>query len=152
VNEKIDIELRTRSDGNGVRQRFPRPSLPVPWLRGNMQRALITIGLALAAACGDKVVQVKPPDTSLMVCIGDPTVNPLTATLHPGDTLRLHAMASAGCTPITTQWRWRSSDTLIAKVDSLGLVLARRQGIAAIIAEAVVDPAIKGAAAITVTP
>jgi uncharacterized protein YjdB len=87
-----------------------------------------------------------------MVCIGDPAVNPPSSTLHTGDTLRLRASGSNGCQAIT-QWRWRSSDTLVALVDSTqGLVFARKEGTASIVASAVEDPNIRGAAAIVVKP
>jgi uncharacterized protein YjdB len=106
-----------------------------------------------AIACGtDRPVGTSPPVDSLIGCISEPAVSPATATLHPGDTLRLRISGGARCAT-TTQWRWRSSDTAIAVVDSLeGLTRARTQGTATIIAEAVVDRNVKGAAAIVVVP
>jgi uncharacterized protein YjdB len=107
----------------------------------------------VAMACGaDRALQTNPPVDSLITCLLVVAVSPASVTLHPGDTLRLQVTGGAGCTPFT-EWRWRSSDTLVASVDSIGgLVRARSRGVATAIAEAVSDRNVKGAAAITVVP
>ena len=120
-----------------------------------MTRAWVVISLSFAAAaCGtDRPAGTSPPIDSLIGCTGLIGVTPAAATLHTGDTLRLHAFGSANCAPGSTEWRWRSSDTLVMSVDSTaGLVRARSQGTATAIAEAVVDRNVKAAAAITVAP
>lgn len=105
-----------------------------------------------ATSCGsDQAPKIATHLDTMSVCVGGPTVNPSTATLHLGDTLRLRA--SLGCLPPTaTGVRWTSSNDSIAVVDSAGLVRAMSRGAVTIILSAVVDPNIKGAAAITVVP
>ena len=74
--------------------------------------------------------------------------------LHSGDTVRATAsLPPCPGRPAVVDFHWRSSDTLIATVDSIGgLVRARRPGAATIIASAVLDPSVKGAMALSVAP
>jgi hypothetical protein len=119
-----------------------------------MRRSVVIAALALAAtACGaDRPVGTTPPVDSLVGCIGLIAVNPATATLHAGDTLRLKITGGSNCNSIS-QWRWRTSDTLVATIDSIeGVVRAKSRGVTTAIAEALLDRNIKGAAAITVVP
>lgn len=114
-------------------------------------RVVILIGPALLiqAACHDgvaRVVQTEPD----CVLIG-PTVSPASATLHPGDTLRVHASYSPCPTGPAPSFRWRSSDTVTAAVDSLtGLVRARTPGQATVVATLLSEPTLKGAMALQV--
>ncbi|MGH7617891.1 MAG: Ig-like domain-containing protein [Gemmatimonadaceae bacterium] len=80
-------------------------------------------------------------------------MSPASATMHPGDTLRLKVTGSVDCSSSITSWRWRSSDTTVASIDSLsGLVHATRPGTATAIAAAVQIPSVMGASAINVNP
>jgi Big-like domain-containing protein len=108
---------------------------------------LIGLTLFILAACRDaRTVQTEPD----CVLIG-PTVSPPSATLHPGDTLRVRASYSPCPSGPAPSFRWRSTDTLIAMVDSVtGLVRARSLGQASIIATAVSEPALRGAMALDV--
>jgi hypothetical protein len=99
----------------------------------SLVKVIILIGptLIILAACRDGLPAVQTEPDCLLI---GPTVSPASATLHPGDTLRV-----------------RSSDTLIAVVDSLtGLVRARSLGQASIIATALSDRALVGAMALQV--
>lgn len=94
----------------------------------------------------------KPPDC---IAIGRPVMRPATAKLHPGDTLRpVTDMGSPPCdSPGPHEFRWASSDTGVASVDSVaGLVLARKQGITTITATHVRDRSVRGAMVVEVTP
>jgi hypothetical protein len=83
-----------------------------------------------------------------------PSTTPTNATLHVGDTLRVTAQFSpCPALPNSIAFRWRSTDTLVATVDSLtGLVRARRLGTASINAWTILDPAIQGTMALAVVP
>jgi uncharacterized protein YjdB len=116
-----------------------------------MKGACLMIGVAIVACGSDRIAQTAPVDTPLAVCVDGPTVSPASATLRVGDTLRVRAPAELCANPV--QWRWHSSDTVVASIDSLdGLVRAKRQGSASIVNELLSDRNEKGAAAITVTP
>jgi Bacterial Ig-like domain (group 2) len=122
-----------------------------------MTKALWIVGglaAVLSLACGgdDQSPKVTQNPDTLHSCIGLMVVSPGTATLHIGDTLRLSASASVGCSSMQTKWLWSSSNSAFAIVDSSGLVNAVSPGPVTIIASAVVDPNVKGAAAITVVP
>lgn len=85
--------------------------------------------------------------------IGGVQVEPPTASLHLGDSLRAIVKVGSCAGPSSTDVRWLSSDTGVAVVDSLaGLIHARRAGTATITATAVVDPAAKGALFLQVAP
>jgi hypothetical protein len=107
---------------------------------------------AVTVACGaDRVAQSNPRLDTVSTCLSSVTVNPATATLHPGDTLRLHADACR--IPSSTGWWWRSSDTVVAAIDSAGgLVLARSRGTATMTARALSDPNVSALALVNVVP
>jgi hypothetical protein len=114
----------------------------------------VAVGLALVlAGCsaeGTKSVQTVP-DCSLPT----PLMTPPYATLHLGDTLRARA-SFVPCPQengIVVAFRWRSSDTTIATVDSIaGLVRARKTGTATIIATLTANTAEQSAMALNVVP
>jgi hypothetical protein len=115
----------------------------------SLTKVAILIGLTpfILAACRDARTVQTEPDCS----VTGPTVSPPLATLHPGDTLRARASYSPCPAGPAPSFRWRSSDTLIAVVDSvMGLVRARSPGQASIIATAVSEPALRGAMALDV--
>jgi hypothetical protein len=119
-----------------------------------MTRTFCIVG-ALAAvaaiACSDQAPKSSlRADTPVVDCFGEPRVSPASATLHIGDTLRLSY--SLSCTTTLTAHRWSSSRDTVATVDSAGLVRGVSGGIVTIIATAVADPSVRGAAAITVVP
>lgn len=104
--------------------------------------------------CSRDVVQ--PPNDPLISCVlSGPTVTPATVTLVPGDTVRLHYAGIRGsCTanpkPDTIA-SWSSSDTLVAVVGpASGTVRAIGRGVATIVATSTADPAVKGAAVVSV--
>jgi uncharacterized protein YjdB len=85
--------------------------------------------------------------------VGGVQVTPPSASMHPGDNLRVIVRVGTCTGTSSTDVRWLSSDTTVALVDSLtGLVQARHAGTATIVATAVVDPQIQGALALQVTP
>ena len=83
-----------------------------------------------------------------------PHVSPPTATLRIGDTLRGAAsLPPCQLNGLIPTWRWRSSDTSVAVVDSIaGLVQARALGSATIIATLQQLPSSVGAMALRVVP
>jgi len=105
------------------------------------------MGVVALACTADQAPQTSTQRDTVSACVHSVVVNPGYATLHVGDTLRLRADACS-----VTTWQWASSRDTIAAVDSAGLVRALRSGTVTIIASAVVDPNVKGAAAITVAP
>jgi hypothetical protein len=116
--------------------------------------AHMAVGLALLlGACGGKEPKnvLTLPDCT----VGGPQVAPPYATLHAGDTVR----ATASVTPCPQEmdfvptFRWRSSNTSVATVDSIaGLVRALDTGRTTIVSSAIEDRAIQGAMALTVVP
>ena len=104
--------------------------------------ALFAVG-ACAATASDAVT---PSDSAVCIMIG-PSVRPNFATLHPGDTLRASAsLPSCTAGAITPTFRWSSSDSSVALVDSLsGLIRARSLGTATIIAALAAESSVKGA-------
>ncbi len=116
-------------------------------------RCPIVVPIAIAlAAC---TTSVAAPQTNCASPLPSASVQPSTATLSVGDTVRLTAAlppACAGTLP-TPVWRWSSSDAAVARVDSLtGLVTAVGQGNAAISAAPTFDPTIGGTATVRVLP
>jgi uncharacterized protein YjdB len=109
--------------------------------------AVAAVGAAAACSANDS------PTTSngtVVVCVTTITVSPATITLHVGDTTRFVAK---GCATESTSWRWRVSNASIATVDSItGFLRATKGGSASVIATAVSDPTVMGAAALTVVP
>jgi hypothetical protein len=119
-----------------------------------MRVSRVAVGLVvLVAACsaeGTKTVQTLPDCTLQTI-----TVSPPYATLHPGDTVRAnasHSVCPQDNGPALT-YRWRSSDTSVAVVDSVaGLVRARKTGTASLVATAAAAPSVQGAMALNVVP
>ncbi len=109
-------------------------------------RALFGAVLVGVTACASRDVPVAPElPLGECVCRGV-TVSPSSAVLIAGDRLTLSSS-------LTNQGgvRWSSSNPAVASVDSMsGVVLAKSQGTATIIATSAVDPAVKGGALITV--
>jgi uncharacterized protein YjdB len=117
-----------------------------------MRVLLAGIGLALCiGACsadGTKSVQI-PFDC---ITVG-PEVKPASATLHPGDSVKGTASVSPCQYNVVPTFRWRSSNTSVAIVDSLaGLVRAVDTGRTSIIATLTQNRAVSGAMALTVVP
>ena len=120
-------------------------------------RAALAIGCLIAmAACRTTEVTREDPDPPIdCITIGRPALSPETAKLRLGDTLRVTAnMGTPPCGPlIIPEFRWSSSDTSIAAVDSIaGLVRARKQGITTIIARVALDRTLAGAMVVEVLP
>jgi uncharacterized protein YjdB len=109
----------------------------------------VALALSILAACrnGNDHAASTGPDCVL----NGPTASPPSATLHPGDTLRMRASYTPCPAGLPASFRWRSSDTVIAVVDSLtGLVRARSLGHATIIAAVVTEPTLVAAMALQV--
>ena len=112
-----------------------------------MKSLLFVATLVAVGACGATASDgVTLPD-SVSCTLQGPTVRPNSATLHPGDTLRVSAsLPSCGLGVTTATFRWSSSDSSVALVDSLsGLIRARSLGTATITAAVTADRSVKGA-------
>jgi uncharacterized protein YjdB len=106
-----------------------------------MKSLLFVATLVAVAACSATASDAVTP-TDFVSCT--PTVRPSSATLHPGDTLRVTVTVSSCSLPAT--FRWSSSDSSVAFVDSLsGLIRARSLGTATIIAAFAAERNVKGA-------
>ncbi len=104
------------------------------------------IVLAALAACSSEVA-TKPADTRMVGCICEARVSPASAVLNAGDRIQFIVVDGARY----GSFRWRSSNSAIATVDSLtGVTTAIGSGSATIIAAAVKDPSVQAAAALTV--
>jgi hypothetical protein len=91
---------------------FPHPPMKIPC------RLLPAICLVLsAAACSDDDGGTGPEPRDRI------ELNKTTAIIYPGstDSLRATVLSGAG-TPVNTRVTWTSSDTLLVKVDSAGVV------------------------------
>jgi hypothetical protein len=108
----------------------------------------VVIGVAACDGNGAAFIAGSPTGT----CIREFQVSPRSAIRHSGDTLQLSATAI--CSPNTfdtIQIHWRSSDTLIAYVDSLsGFAQARSRGVATITAFVVADQTLRESMVLTV--
>src|SRR5215203_3837661 len=100
-----------------------------------MKRALEAAPFAVVALCvGLGACQTDGrgvgPQLSPACVLPGPSVKPVFATLHPGDTLRVTVSGSLEpCRSGSLSVSWSSSDSAIASVDaSSGLVHARRVG------------------------
>ena len=116
-------------------------------------RVVVSASLVLTIVACSRDTSSPPPEDVGCVASGAVVV-PSVATLHSGDTVRVTAsLRPCPGFPAFVEFRWRSSDTLIATVDPIaGLVRARRAGTATIIASAVLDPNVQGAMALAVVP
>jgi uncharacterized protein YjdB len=111
----------------------------------------IGVALLLGACSTDGTKSVQAP---FDCTTGSMRVTPPSATLHPGDSLK-EAASFAACPydGVVATFRWRSSNTGVAIVDSMaGLVRAVDTGSVTIIATVTENPAVQGAAALTVIP
>jgi hypothetical protein len=106
--------------------------------------------IAAVGCSSDKGVSVVDtvPQPLTCVLIG-PIVSPASATIFVGDTLHVLAQANAcgrpaNAPPVT--FLWSTSDTTIARVDSLtGLVHAKSAGAVSVIVREVQEPTVQGA-------
>ncbi len=157
----IDQTVRLSAD---VRDQLGRPitAAAVAWSSSDTAVATVdTSGLVTAVANGSTTVTAlsgEVSDSALVVVAQTATtveITPTTHTLGTGDTVRLIATASDdnGYVVDDAVFRWTSSDTAVASVDSLGLVQAMAEGTVTITA-AVGDAAVgvEGTAEITVLP
>ncbi len=104
----------------------------------------VTSGLT---ACGDKVnVTQTPVDSTVHQVV----VSPPSATMNVGDKVTFAASVSAGVGQTNLNVTWSSSNTAVATVDANGVTTAVGGGTASIIAASAANPAIKGAAVVTV--
>jgi len=114
-------------------------------------RSVVALAGLVVVACSKAST---PTNTPAIDCSGTVSVSPSSATLHLGDTLRAVAKDTpcpAG--PSTATFRWRSSDTTIANVDSIaGLVRARSIGHATIIGTETGSQGVQVAMALEVVP
>ena len=110
--------------------------------------------LATVSCAGD---HAPPTPTQDVTCVVNSiVVTPPSATLHPGDTLLVHASRDYCPGEPTTSYQWRSSNLSVATVTTIGphdgVVRSVAIGNVTIIATATIDPSINGAAAIVVAP
>ena len=111
----------------------------------------IGVALLLGACSADGAKSVQAPFDCITV---GPQVTPASATLHPGDSVRGTASVSpCQYDNVVPAFRWRSSNTSVAIVDSIaGLVRAVDTGRTSIIASLTVNRAVQGAMVLTVVP
>jgi hypothetical protein len=108
--------------------------------------------LALVATCGPRDTALPQEQTQPIACLLETRVSPPSATLHPGDTLRAAATAG-GCTGATVRFRWTSSDSTVATVNTdAGLIRAVKVGSVTITATQTDKPTVKGAMFLQVNP
>lgn len=117
-----------------------------------IRRLAVFLGVSALVACGDKVVGATPTTTTPVDCnLSGVTVTPAQVTLKVGDTVRLKASGgTCGQPPLT--FFWKTSSTLASIESASGLLTALKPGAVTAIATAVQNPAIQGAAAVTITP
>jgi hypothetical protein len=112
------------------------------------------VGLLTVAgltACGDKIT--VPPATSAPLdnVVREVVVSPSTVSnLQVGASVTLAASVNAGAGVTVRTVTWSSSDATVATVDATGKVTGVKVGSATIIAAATADPAVRGAAVVTV--
>ena len=105
------------------------------------------LSVAGLTACGDKVNVTQPAPDSVVTAVN---VTPLSQTLNVGDKFTFVATVVAGPQQTNRNVTWTSSNTAVATVDNAGVVTAVKGGVASIIAASAANPAVKGAAAVTV--
>jgi len=120
-----------------------------------MQRVFRSTLLAVLAAtsltaCGDKVDVVGPPSQTVGTNVISVTVSPSNVPMNVGDKVTLAASVNAEAGVTNRTVTWSSSNTTVADVDANGVVTAKAVGTASIVASAVANTAIKGAAVVTV--
>jgi hypothetical protein len=119
--------------------RAPRGALRAQWSSSDVAVATAdTAGLMRGVGPGTTVVRAALFDTVLTatVRVTDMMVQPQNAQVLEDDTLRLTATVvdTRGDTLRQAAVLWRSADTAVAHVDSTGVVLGRREGIAEVTA------------------
>jgi hypothetical protein len=115
----------------------------------SMKPVLSVAVLGVAVACGGSVdvPVVDPPIQG--VCVTSVIVNPSSATLLQGDSLRLTAGA---CFIAPSAWTWTSSNPSVVSVArETGVVHALSAGTVTITARAIADTNVRGAAIISVS-
>ena len=101
----------------------------------------ILFAALIGVACANSVAIPDDSSSQLSACLGETRVSPASAILHSGDTLQARANVPSCSAIYSPTFRWRSSDTTVAVVDSLtGLILARSAGLTSIIASRLRDP------------
>jgi len=157
----IDQTIQLYAD---VRDQLGRPitDATVVWSSGDTTVAMVdTSGLVTAAANGSATVTARAgeaSDSASIVVLQTATaveITPEINTIATGDTVRLVATASDdnGHVVDDAAFRWSSSDTAVASVGSLGLVLGVAEGTATITAAIGAAAAqVEGLAQITVLP
>ena len=109
------------------------------------------VAVACLTACEAKAFDVADTTTPVSCLVSEVTVSPAQVYMNVGERLRVTAL-TRGCpgpqTPAIV--RWSSSDTLIARVDSTGLIETRKAGAASIIAKLVADPTVQAAMIVNV--
>lgn len=114
--------------------------------------AVTIVACSCAASPAAAKSSTDSSETPFACMVHTPTVTPVTATIHVGDTLQLTAIVDAGCEP-NAVIRWTSTMPTIATVDSVSaLVLGVSSGVALIYATDRHDPSDAGAATVTVVP
>ena len=119
-----------------------------------MRILAIGITVAIAAGLGACDKTTSPTAETPIDCTATMSASPPTATIHPGDTLRVHASAPP-CPPeiLSPTFWWRAIDTSVAGVDSVaGLVRAKTAGQTTIVGTETVNSQAKVAVALTVAP
>jgi uncharacterized protein YjdB len=109
-------------------------------------------GLVLMTACGGSEKASTDPTSEVSCAVGLSRISPSSATLHPGDTLRVLAIDTP-CfgSPAIVAAQWTSSDTSVATIGpNNGLIRAFSRGQATIIATDPHDPNQKSAMALAV--
>lgn len=110
------------------------------------QATITAVSVADTTESGSATLTVErvPPVTSVDVFPSDTTV-------EKGRTVQLTATVETGRPGVSDRVTWRSRDTVVATVDSTGLVTGREQGEASILATAVADTTVSDSATVTVT-
>jgi len=103
--------------------------------------------LAGLTACGDKVNVVGVNNDTTVTSV---TVTPSSPTLNVGDKITLVATVTGGAGLTNRNVTWSSGNAAVATVDANGVVTAVGGGTTSIIAASAQNPAVKGAASVTV--
>lgn len=115
--------------------------------------ALLVAVIAVAAACDPEGNAAPVIAGATSGCLTPFRVNPIAATRHPGDTLQVQAVGVCELNFDPTQLRWSTSDSTVARVDSLtGLVQALARGTVTVKAVEVAARSVSGAMVLSVVP
>ncbi len=114
-------------------------------------RSTLVLGVFAFAgltACGDKITNSGPAVDSVVHSV---TVSPSSVpSMKIGDKVTLAASVDAGAGVTDRTVQWSSSNVAVVTVDQQGVVTAVAGGTASVIAKATANPAVSGAAVITV--